>query len=74
MATQARLTLLYDDGLSGFLSHVWTHVGGTGPGPLVFGDPNALVTTAAVPSTPGSYVMRLSVDDGEFVSFDDDEF
>jgi DUF1680 family protein len=36
----------------------------SGPGPVTFADPKSLVTTAAF-TTPGDYVLRLTVDNGQ---------
>src|SRR6478752_2956866 len=36
----------------------------SGPGEVKFADPKALITTAAF-STPGAYVLRLTVDNGQ---------
>ncbi len=42
----------------------------SGPGAATFAEPNALTTTIAF-SQPGTYVLRLSADDGELSAFDD---
>jgi len=58
-----------DDGQpSGTLSYTWSKV--SGPGNVAFGsttDPNTTATFSAV----GSYVLRLSADDGGLTNFDD---
>jgi RHS repeat-associated protein len=60
----------YDDGKpeGNALAYEWTVV--SGPGALTFNDPHAAVTNVAF-STAGTYVLRLSVTDGEFTSGDD---
>jgi len=58
-----------DDGLpSGSLTTLWTAP--SGPGTVVFGDATAVDTTAAF-SAPGTYVLRLSADDGALSTFDE---
>ena len=46
----------------------WTKV--TGPGPVTFGDPSAVNTTASF-TEPGVYVLRLTAWDGQFTVSDD---
>ncbi|MBT8249915.1 MAG: metallophosphoesterase, partial [Acidimicrobiia bacterium] len=46
----------------------WTQL--AGPGASTFADPSSLDTTVTF-SQPGSYTLRLSVDDGELVTVDD---
>ncbi|HEX6284928.1 MAG TPA: Ig-like domain-containing protein, partial [Pyrinomonadaceae bacterium] len=41
-----------------------------GPGPVVFGNPNATATTASF-TTPGLYTLRLTASDTEFTVFDE---
>lgn len=36
----------------------------SGPGPVIFADPKALITSASF-KTPGAYVLKLTVDDGQ---------
>ena len=58
-----------DDGLPNppaGLSLTWSQDGGTG---VIFGDPHAEDTTAALPGA-GSYVLRLTADDGALSNFD----
>ena len=59
-----------DDGLptSGALTTTWSKV--SGPGTVMFTDAAAVDTTATF-STSGSYVLRLTADDGELTIFDD---
>ena len=58
-----------DEGLpNGQLFPFWSEV--SGPGSVAFADPTALDTTALF-SIPGSYVLRLTASDGEFVGQDD---
>jgi hypothetical protein len=58
-----------DDGQTGQLPVVgWQVV--SGPGAVVFGDATAMATSAEF-AEEGNYVLRLSVDDGEAVSFDE---
>ena len=44
------------------LSTTWSQL--TGPGTVVFGNPNALSTSASF-STPGAYQLQLAADDGQ---------
>jgi len=61
-----------DDGLpNGHLAASWSVL--SGPGTVLFVDPFAPSTLATV-SEPGSYVFRLSADDGEFQTHDDVAF
>lgn len=46
----------------------WSKV--SGPGSVTFGSPNALQTSATF-STAGTYVLRLTADDGELIGSDD---
>jgi murein DD-endopeptidase MepM/ murein hydrolase activator NlpD len=60
-----------DEGLPnppGAVAVNWTQV--SGPGVATFADANALSTTASF-SVEGQYVLRLTVDDGEFAGNDD---
>jgi hypothetical protein len=60
-----------DDGLPdppATLISTWTLV--SGPGTVSFGDPSAVDTTASF-SAPGTYVLRLSANDGELTASDD---
>jgi hypothetical protein len=58
-----------DDGQTGQVPVVgWQVV--SGPGAVVFGDATAVATSAEF-AGEGNYVLRLSVDDGEAVSFDE---
>jgi hypothetical protein len=58
-----------DEGLpDGQLFPFWSEV--SGPGTVAIADPSALDTSALF-SLPGSYVLRLTVSDGEFVGQDD---
>ncbi|MGB7972297.1 MAG: metallophosphoesterase [Candidatus Deferrimicrobiaceae bacterium] len=59
-----------DDGLPnppGAMTTSWSQV--SGPGTATFADPNAVDTTANFSGT-GTYILRLSADDGEFVTND----
>jgi chitodextrinase len=47
---------------------IWTKI--TGPGAVTFGDPTAVDTTAQL-STVGTYVLRLTVDDGVLSTYDE---
>ncbi|MCP3914993.1 MAG: hypothetical protein GY711_05520 [bacterium] len=60
-----------DDPFTGFLANQWTHVGGTGAGTVTFADASAEDTTATISAEPGTYVLRLTADDSEFVRFDE---
>jgi hypothetical protein len=61
-----------DDGLpSGQVTTAWSVQ--SGPGTVLFVDRFALSTLATV-SEPGSYVLRLTADDGEFQAHDDVAF
>jgi hypothetical protein len=60
-----------DDGLPsppGAVTTTWSTV--SGPGTVTFGDPAAVETTARF-STAGTYVLRLTADDGQFSASDD---
>jgi len=58
-----------DDGLpSGSLTTLWTAQ--SGPGSVVFGNTSAADTTAGF-SVPGTYVLRLTADDGALSAFDE---
>lgn len=57
-----------DDGQLDPLVYYWGRL--SGPGSVIFGDDTALITTAAI-SVPGTYVLRISAFDGEFLVFDD---
>jgi len=60
-----------DDGLPeppGAVTTTWSQV--SGPGTVTFADPNAVDTTASFSGT-GTYVLRLTADDGEFVASDE---
>ena len=55
-----------DDGLPGpALITTWS---GSGPGTVTFGDLNVVDTTASF-STDGTYMLRLTANDGEFIVF-----
>ena len=57
-----------DDGKPGPLTTTWSQV--SGPGVVSFANASAVDTTAAF-SAPGTYVLRLGANDGEFVTSDD---
>jgi hypothetical protein len=60
-----------DDGLPnppGTVTTTWSKV--SGPGAVTFGDANALDTTADF-SQSGTYVLRLTADDGELTAIDE---
>ena len=57
-----------DDGLVAPLVTSWTQT--SGPGTTTFGNAAAVDTTAAF-SAAGTYVLRLTADDGELVAFDE---
>jgi hypothetical protein len=60
-----------DDGFPnppGNTTMTWTMV--SGPGTVTFGTPSAATTTATF-STAGTFVVRLTANDGEFSGFDD---
>ena len=48
----------------------WTHVGGTGGGVVTFGNVSAVDTTATFSQT-GTYVLRLTADDGYVQTYDE---
>lgn len=50
------------------LSFAWTQT--SGPGAVTFGSAGAATTTAKF-SQPGTYVLRLTVSDGQFADFDE---
>jgi uncharacterized protein YjiK len=60
-----------DDGLPnppGILTTTWSQV--SGPGSVIFGNPNAVDTTASF-SAVGAYILRLTTSDGQLSSSDD---
>ncbi|GAA0371575.1 hypothetical protein GCM10009092_39880 [Bowmanella denitrificans] len=57
-----------DDGLSSPLTSSWASQ--SGPGTVTFADATAPTTTATFSAT-GTYVLRLTANDGEFSAFDD---
>ena len=57
-----------DDGLIAPLVNAWSQV--SGPGTTTFADPTAPTTTATF-DIEGTYILRLTADDGEFVGTDD---
>ena len=62
--------IVSDDGLPtpGSLTHVWSKF--SGPGTVTFDSPSSRTTTATF-STEGSYVLRLTAQDGQHTVFDD---
>ena len=69
MATLELHGQVADDTLPmGWLRTNWTKV--SGPGPVTFGDPSAVNTTSSF-TEPGSYVLRLTVSDGQFTVSND---
>ncbi|HEX5987215.1 MAG TPA: lamin tail domain-containing protein [Nocardioides sp.] len=56
-----------DDGKPRAYTVEWTK--DSGPGTVTFANPNALVTTASF-SAAGTYVLRLTADDGQNTNFD----
>ena len=60
-----------DDGLpNGQLTTTWSMTSGPTGGTVTFGDPSAVDTTATF-SAEGTYVLRLTADDGALQSFDE---
>jgi hypothetical protein len=60
-----------DDGLPdppGAVTTAWSRQ--SGPGTVMFADPNAVDTTASF-SVDGTYVLRLTADDGELTAYDE---
>lgn len=60
-----------DDGLPdppGAVTSLWELV--SGPGTVTFGDAASLTTSGSF-STDGVYVLRLTIDDGELIAFDE---
>jgi hypothetical protein len=62
-----------DDGLPGGpITTTWSRAGGSGTGTVTFADPAAVDTTATIsPPDAGTYVLRLTADDGELSDFDE---
>ncbi len=56
-----------DDGLPQALTYAWTQV--AGPGAITFGTPTA-ASTPAIFSAPGTYLVRVTVSDGQFTARD----
>ena len=64
--------MVTDDGRpSASVITVWSHAGGTGTGVVTFGDPSAVETTATITPDLGTYVLRLSANDGELSTYDE---
>ena len=59
--------MVTDDGRTAGLTTRWAQV--SGPGTVVFGDPAMVDTTARFPGA-GTFVLRLTADDGEFSTSD----
>src|SRR5690606_3926696 len=57
-----------DDGYTGQLSTNWTKV--SGPGNVAFGNASNVNTTVSF-STTGTYVLRLTADDGSLTGYDE---
>ncbi len=57
-----------DDGLPGPLTTTWSET--SGPGSVTFGAPSSVDTTATFSAT-GTYVLRLTANDGALSSFDE---
>lgn len=58
-----------DDGLpSGMLTTTWSKI--SGPGTVIFGNASAVDTTARF-SVAGTYVLRLTANDGEYSAYDE---
>jgi hypothetical protein len=63
-----------DDGLpDGTLTYLWEHIGGNGAGTVTFGAETALSTVASISDDPGTYILRLTADDGEYTVSDEVE-
>ncbi len=62
--------VITDDGMpqGSVVTSTWSVV--NGPGPVVFGNPNAAVTTASF-TTPGLYTLKLTATDTEFTVSDE---
>jgi RHS repeat-associated protein len=67
--TASLLGRVYDDGfpIGGTLLPTWSQV--SGPGTVTFSDPHAITTTPTF-SSPGTYVLQLSVTDSELTTVD----
>jgi hypothetical protein len=53
------------------LSFQWEHIGGTGAGTVTFADSTSAATMVTITPDPGTYILRLTADDGELSQFDD---
>jgi hypothetical protein len=61
-----------DDGLpSNSLSCQWSHVGGTAAGTVEFTEATLASTSVTFSDSPGTFVLRLECDDGEFTGADE---
>jgi hypothetical protein len=60
--------IVTDDGKPGLVTLGWTKI--SGPGSMVFGTPSS-ATTTATPSAGGTYVLRLSANDGGITTWAD---
>jgi RHS repeat-associated protein len=69
-STSSLTGFVSDDGLPGcgLLTFGWSQV--SGPGTVTFDTPNSLTTTASF-SAPGTYVLRLTANDGQLTSVSD---
>lgn len=59
---------VFDDGKPGPVTTLWTQI--SGPSTVSFGDAGVVDTTASAPIA-GTYVLRLTANDGEFTTFDE---
>ena len=62
------LAVATDDGAPNPLTYAWSRF--SGPSVVTFSAPNAAATTATFAS-PGLYILRISVSDGQFTVFDE---
>jgi len=61
-----------DDGRpNGQLTTLWTRQGGTGAGTVSFGNAAAIDTTFSVSQDPGTYILRLTANDGQLSAYDE---
>ncbi len=57
-----------DDGRPGPFTSVWSKI--SGPGTVTFGNASAIDTTASF-SSAGTYVLRLTANDGQYTTYDE---
>ncbi|MCP3914994.1 MAG: hypothetical protein GY711_05525 [bacterium] len=57
-----------DDGHTRGVEFQWERIGGSGAGAVTIADPTSIDTMVAIAPVAGTYLFRLTADDGEFAS------